>query len=318
METLPDLIGQVLAARDETVTAFAARIGVNRLTVNRWKESLPAAATLRRVADDLAVPYSRVLMSALASAGYASSPADLLAGQQVHVVTNSGGDPYDEAPDIAIAGVFTDPERAAEYVTVADAISDGAEIESRAVVIDSTAVPHTVEIFNTVWSSRTDAIRQSSSLAGSAPARLHDRDVTGVEATAFTKTGEIYFLQVDSLTPEAGREALTAAVDALRRQGRLLPPGIDPHPGVAGWMAYMVDHLQAPPSPPQSDQASSTSPSPLMQEVPATLSEAHGRVLDAARRAIGTPYSSGDSRTSGVEPEAVWEPTRRFIVDPVG
>lgn len=45
-------------------------------------------------------------------------------------------------------GVFTDPERAAEDVTVADAIADGAEIEARTVVIDSTAVPHTVEIFN--------------------------------------------------------------------------------------------------------------------------------------------------------------------------
>lgn len=43
---------------------------------------------------------------------------------------------------------------AAEYVTVAGAIAVGAEIKARTVVIDRTAVPHTVEveIFNTVCS----------------------------------------------------------------------------------------------------------------------------------------------------------------------
>ena len=75
MDNLSDFISGALTERGDTVMAFAARIGTSRQTVARWNASLPSAEMLRRVADDLDVPYSQVLVAALVSAGYIATPA---------------------------------------------------------------------------------------------------------------------------------------------------------------------------------------------------------------------------------------------------
>ncbi|MFV8246822.1 MULTISPECIES: hypothetical protein [Mycobacteriaceae] len=300
MENLLELINRILDARDETVTAFADRIGVNRLTVTRWKASLPAPETLRRIAADLAIPYSHVVMSALASAGYATCPADLLAGQQVRVITRCG-DPFDEPAGAAVDAMFTDPARASEYLRVASAIAPDADIEESVVTIDSTEIPDTVRVFTTVWSSRTDQIHQPVTLCGSRPARLQDREVTDVQATALADSDLVFSLQVDSLTAEAGRTALMAVIDTLRRQGRLLPPGVDPYPGLSRSVAYALNAAN------RSAPQAMPSPGPIfggaaLQTVPSTFAGARSYDSDAA--------ASGQQ-----DPSAVWPATRQFFVD---
>ena len=296
MENLAELITRVLARRGETVTAFAARIGVNRLTVATWKSSLPAADTLRRVADDLAIPYSVVLAAALASTGYAASVGDLMAGQQVHVVTHFGDG---ESDDGAASVVFTDHARATEYVQAVNANPDLFGVEESVVTIDGAEIPDTIQVFTTVWSSRTDEIRQSTSLSWSVPTRLQGRDVTAVEATALTDADQIVSLHVDSLTGEAGLAALTSAVEMLRQQGRLMPPGIDPYPALSGRMAYLMAK-QAKGSAPSPQPGAEAAGSP-MQTVPAAFAAAH----DRARADAG-----GSEAAS-----AVWPSTRRFVVE---
>lgn len=301
MENLAQLINRVLVERGETVTAFAARIGVNRLTVNTWKTSLPAAATLRRVADDLAIPYSHVLAAALASAGYAASAADLMAGQQVHVITHFGEEGTDDGES---AVVFTDPARAAAY---AEAMSGPAPfgVEESVVQIDSAEIPETIEVLTTVWSSRTDEIRQTTALSRSVPTRLQGREVTAVEATALAESDLIVSLQVDSLTAEAGHTAIMSTVEKLRQQGRLAAPNVDPYPGLFSRAAYLVakaqefgDHFrdqQAKGSAPPSSGAEPFS-SP-MQTVAPRLALFHDQA--AHTEPAGT----------------VWPATRRFLVE---
>ncbi|MFV8160650.1 helix-turn-helix domain-containing protein [Mycobacterium sp. 134] len=299
MENLLELINRILNERGETVTAFASRIGVNRLTVTRWKVSLPAPQTLRRIADALDIPYSHVVMAALASAGYATCPADLLAGQQVHIITRSGG-PYDEPTDVAVAAAFADPARASEYLHVASAITPDADIDASVVSIDGTEIPATVRVFTTIWSSRTDQIHQAVALCGSRPARLQDRDVTDVQATALADSEQAFSLQVDSLTPDAGRAALMIAIAMLRKQGRLLPPGVDPYHGLTDSMTYALQANGSAPQPPR--RANATSGGSVLQTVPSTFAAARSRDRDAA--------ASGQRDTS-----AAWPAIRQFFVE---
>ncbi len=248
METLKELVDRVLIARGETVTAFAARLGVNRLTVNRWAQSLPAPDTLRRVAEDLAVPYSRVLAAAMASAGYALSLGDLLSGQQVHLVIHAG----DDEPEYGLAAAaFVDETRADAYLQAMSAGLEDLGYYREVAVIDGAEIPETIEVFTTTWSSRVDQIRLHSVRARSVPTRLCGRKVTDVEATALAETGEVFMLQADSLDVDAGHAAITAALDALRKQGRLYPPGVHPVSAVEGWARY-VESAQGKYAQPQS------------------------------------------------------------------
>lgn len=300
MENLLELINRILNGRGDTVTAFASRIGVNRLTVTRWKVSLPAPQTLRRIADDLDIPYSHVVMAALASAGYATCPADLLAGQQVHIITRSGGQ-YDEPADVTVAAAFADPARASEYLHVASAITPDADIDASVVSIDGTEIPDTVRVFTTIWSSRTDQIHQPVALCGSRPARLQDRDVTDVQATTLADSEQVFSLQVDSLTPDAGRAALMIAIAMLRKQGRLLSPGVDPYHGLTHSMTYALHQAYgSAPQPPR--RADATSGGSALQTVPSTFAAAHSRDSDAA--------ASGRQDTS-----AAWPAIRQFFVE---
>lgn len=298
MENLAELINRILTQRGETVTAFAARIGVNRLTVKTWASSLPASATLRRVADDLALPYSHVLAAALASTGYATSAADLMAGQQVHVVTHFGDEDTDDG---TVAVAFTDPGRAAAYAE-AIRVSPGLfGVEESIACIDGAEIPDTITVFTTVWSSRTDDLRQTTSLSRSVPTRLQDRDTTPVEATALADGDgdQIISLQADSLNAEAGRAAITAAVEMLRQQGRLLPPSVDPFPGVSGRVAYaMAKQAKGSTSAPRSGAETFSSP---MQTVPPVFAAAHDR-------ARTHPDGAQDATV-------VWPAMRRFVVE---
>lgn len=255
METLPELISRVLHARGESVTAFANRVGVSRQTVARWGTSLPAADTLRRVATDLEVevPYSQVLSAALASAGYIDSLGDMLAGQPLRVVTTCEG-PYMERGEVTVAGVFTDPVRAEEYVRIAEATSAETDIEEFPMLVDATEFPDTMLIYTTTWWSRTDQISQTTSicLADERPARLARRDVSDVEASELTDSdsAQVFSLRVDSLTPEGGRARLTEVLDELRRTGQLLSPDVDPYQGWSGlagtsWLSQMTPLVKA-------------------------------------------------------------------------
>lgn len=295
METLLELINRVLATRGETVTAFATRIGVNRLTVNRWKQSLPAPDTLRRVADELDVPYSHVLRAAMASSGYATSPTDLLAGQQVHIVTRIG----DDEPELT-ANAFVDADRATAYVQAMSAVGSDplpaiVGYDQTVAIIDEAQIPDTINVFTTIWSSRADQIHQHSTLARSTPARLIDREVTDVEATALAETDQVFMLQADSLTAEAGRSAITSALAALRKQGRLHPPEVDPVPVLGGWARY-VETLKETYSEPQTGEDTAGSP---MQTVPPLFAAARRRAAEA-----------------GWGQKVVWPQTHRFVVPP--
>lgn len=292
METLSELISRVLAARGETISAFAARIGVNRLTVNRWRQSLPAPETLRRVADDLDVPYSQILGAAMASAGYVASLSDLLAGQKVHIVTHVGD--VDDPEDGWTAAAFVDTERATAYIQAMSAGPAGFDYSQQTAILDGAQTPSTIEVFTTIWSSRGDQIRQHSTLAWSAPTRLLDRAVTPVEATALTESDDVFMLQADSLDAEAGRAAIASALDVLRKQGRLCPPGSDPLPALASSARYL-ESLQDRYSEPQTAGGHGRSAA-IMQVVPSGFA--------AARR----------SYTGGPDGEAVWPETRRFAV----
>lgn len=253
METLSELISRVLHARGDSVTAFAERVGVSRQTVARWDTSLPAADTLRRVATDLEVEvsYSQVLSAALASAGYIESLGDMLAGLPLRVVTKCEG-PYMERGEVTVAGVFTDPARAEDYVRIVEATSVETDVEEFPMLVDATEFPDTKLIYTTTWWSRTDQISQTTSicLADERPARLANRDVSDVEASELSDSAQVFALRVDSLTPEGGRARLTAVLDELRRTGRLLSPDVDPYGGWSGlagtsWLSQMTPLVKA-------------------------------------------------------------------------
>lgn len=231
MNNLSDFVADALAERDDTISAFASRIGTTRQTVARWSASLPGAETLRRVAADLDVPYSHVLVAALVSGGYVETPADVLAGQDVHVVIEA--DPY--CPSCgggALAGVFSDSDTAGEFARVSHSISRGmSDFDSTATQIDSTSIPDAIEIHTHSWSSQHDQLQHGSVLAGERPARLIDRDVSDVEVSTLGDDGQVFALRVSSVDDAAGRNALLAMLDQFRKAGRLLPPDVNPHAG---------------------------------------------------------------------------------------
>lgn len=276
METLPDFISRELRARGDTVTVFADRIGVSRQTVARWNTSLPGADTLRRVASDLEVPYSQVLSAALASAGYIDSLGDMLAGQPLRVVTTCEG-PYMERGEVTVAGVFSDPTRAEEYARIAKATTAETDVGDVTVLVDGAEFPDTMLIYTTTWWSRTDQIGQTTSIcsADEPPARLANRDVSDVEASEQADSGQVFALRVDSLTPEGGRNRLTAVLDELRRTGRLLSPEIDPYEGWSGlagtsWLAQMMPVVKAAEHAPDVDRFAPPQPEKLSADgVPA-------------------------------------------------
>lgn len=231
MDNLPEFIAGVLAERADTVTAFAARVGTSRQTVARWNASLPAAETLRRVAVDLDVPYSQVLAAALVSAGYVGTPADLLAGQDVHVVLEHES----ACPSCGgglVGGVFSNGGTAAEFARVSGSIDRGmSDFDSAVARIDSVPVPEAIEIHTNSWWSQRDQLRHGSVLVGERPARLIDRDISDIEVCALGDGGQVFELSVSSIDDAAGRAALLTLLDQLRKDGKLLPPDVDPHAG---------------------------------------------------------------------------------------
>lgn len=228
MEKLPELITRRLGERGETMTAFAERIGTTRQTVSGWNKSLPAPATLRTVAEALDLPYSTVLTSALHSADYIATPADVLANQVVHVVARCDGTPYDRG-DFMPAAAFTDPQRAQSFAEISNAVTDGAEFEYEPLTIDTLAPPDAVRVFTFTWSHRTDQIDDGGSpaLCAAVPTRLQDRIVTNIEGQELHETGEFYSLRMDSLDYEVGLRAMQTAVATMRSEGRLLPPEVE-------------------------------------------------------------------------------------------
>jgi len=231
MNNLSDFVADALAERDDTISAFASRIGTTRQTVARWSTSLPGAETLRRVAADLDVPYSQVLVAALVSGGYVETPADVLAGQNVHVVIEA--DPY--CPSCGggvLAGVFSDSDAAGEFARVSRSISrEMSDFESAATQIDSTPIPDAIEIHTHSWSSRRDELQHGSVLVGERPARLIDRDISDIEVSTLGDDGQVFALRVSSIDDAAGRNALLAVLDQFRKAGKLLPPDVNPHAG---------------------------------------------------------------------------------------
>jgi len=229
MDNLPDFIAGLLGERGDTVAAFAGRVGTSRQTVARWNASLPSAETLRRVAEDLDVPYSRVLTAALVSAGYVETPADVLAGQDVHVVVASD---RESCRFGAVAGVFSDGDTAAEFARVSQSIDPGmADFDSESATIDSVSIPQAIEIHTNSWRSWTDQLRHDSVLVGERPARLVDRDISDIEVCALGDEEQVYELTVSSIDDAAGRSALLTALGQLRKDGKLLPADINPYAG---------------------------------------------------------------------------------------
>lgn len=230
METLADLITRQLASRGETLTAFAERIGSNRQTIRGWQSSLPAPAMLARVAASLELPYAVVLTAALRSAEYIEGLGDIVGGQTVHAVARCDGSGYERGA-FAPTAVFTDPNRAREFVEISNAVVDDADFELAPMVIDAAEPPPAVRVFTLSWSNRTDRISESSVLVGEVPTRLEGLAVTAINGLELADTGEIYRLHVDSLDPRAGREALQGAIEQLRAEGRLLSPEVDTRSG---------------------------------------------------------------------------------------
>ncbi|MFV8142011.1 helix-turn-helix domain-containing protein [Mycolicibacterium senegalense] len=246
MEKLPELITRRLGERGETMTAFAGRIGTTRQTVSGWNKSLPAPATLRTVAEALDLPYSTVLTSALHSADYIATPADVLANQVVHVVARCDGTPYDRG-DFMPAAAFTDPQRAQSFAEISNAVTDGAEFEYEPLAIDTLAPPEAVRVFTFTWSHRFDQIDDGGSpmLYADVPTRLQDRIVTDIEGRELGGTGEFYSLRVDSLDYEVGLRAMQAAVATMRSEGRLLPPEVEVSDGRLSGLTEWARGLQA-------------------------------------------------------------------------
>lgn len=241
MDNLPDFISGALTARGDTITAFAARIGTTRQTVARWNASLPAAETLRRIADDLDVTYSQVLTAGLVSAGYVAEPADQLAGQELHAVLESETScPECGGGAVVVSGVFSTPEVAAEYARVRNAI-DAAEFEPTTVRVDAASVPPAIDIHTHTWSSRSDNISHYTRLVGQRPTRLIDRDISDIEVEALGDDNQIFELKVSSIDETAGRTALLSTLDRLRKAGQLLPSDIDPFEGRgSSWLARVA------------------------------------------------------------------------------
>lgn len=240
MESLGDLVDRLINERGETLTAFAERMGTNRQTVRGWRMSFPAPATLRRIAEALDVPYSTVLTAALYTADYIEGLEDILANQTVHVVVRNEGGAFDRG-DAAPVAVFTNADRAEEFVEISDAVTPEADFDEFPIVVDAAEPPPAVRVHTLTWSHRADKIAESSMLYGSVPTRVGDGGVSAVEGLELSDTGEIYQLRVDSLDPDAGREVLQAELRKLRGDGRLLPPEVDVTGGLSGLSAWAYE-----------------------------------------------------------------------------
>lgn len=240
MESLGDLVDRLINERGETLTAFAERMGTNRQTVRGWRTSFPAATTLRRIAETLEVPYSMVLTAALYTADYIEGLEDVLANQTVHVVVRNEGSAYDRGEAAPVA-VFTNADKATEFVEISDAVTPDADFVQGPIIVDAAEPPPAVRVHTLRWSHRADKIAESSMLYGSVPTRVGSDGVSAVEGLELSDTGEIYQLRVDSLDPDAGREVLQAALRKLRGDGRLLPPEVDVSGGYSGLSAWAYD-----------------------------------------------------------------------------
>lgn len=150
-------------------------------------------------------------------------------GQDVHVVIGSdcvscsGG---------VLSGVFSDGDTAAEFSRVSHSIDPGmADFDPEMSQIDSVSIPEAIEIHTNSWWSRADQLRHSSVLVGERPARLIDRDISDIEVSALGDDDHVYALTVSSIDDEVGRSSLLRLLEQLRKDGKLLPPDVDPLAG---------------------------------------------------------------------------------------
>lgn len=222
---LYQLVISCLDARGETLAQFAAKLGINRTGIPKWRTGLPKPDVLRAIARVLEIDYSHVLRAALLGSGYTTSPADLLRGQVVHVVDRTEGPSYDRGETEPVA-VFTDAQTAESFQDISDKISVGWEYNYAALSIDSAPIPDYVRVYTTEWTNSGE-ISQRSWIYADVPDRLAATGIGEVKAAQLRDPLGIYELTVESVDPDAGRNSINAALQRLEEQDRLLPPHVE-------------------------------------------------------------------------------------------
>lgn len=221
---LYQLVTSQLDARGETQAQFAKKLGIDRTGIPKWRAGLPKPNVLRAIAEVLEIDYSRVLRAALDGSGYATSADDLLKGQVVHVVDRTEGPHYDRGDTEPVA-VFTDAKTAQAFKDISDKISGTWEYNYAALTIDGTPIPDYVRVYTTEWTNSGE-ITQRSYIYADTPDRLAATGIGEIKAAQLRDPLGIYELTVESLEPQAGRDAIGAAVQRLEQQDRLLPPHV--------------------------------------------------------------------------------------------
>ncbi|OHU47369.1 hypothetical protein BKG82_27365 [Mycobacteroides chelonae] len=222
---LYQLVSRCLDARGETQAQFAKKLGIDRTGIPKWRTGLPKPEVLRAIAEVLEIEYSRVLRAALQGSGYAATAADLLRGQVVHVVDRTEGPSYDRGDTEPVA-VFTDAQTAESFRDISDRISTAWEYNYAALTIDGTPIPDYVRVYTTKWTNIGE-ISQNSYIYAETPDRLADTGIGQIKAAQIRDPLGIYELTVESIDPSAGRAAISAAVQRLGTQDRLLPPHVE-------------------------------------------------------------------------------------------
>ncbi|MCK0441056.1 helix-turn-helix transcriptional regulator [Gordonia alkaliphila] len=229
MSNLLELITAHPTVTATSLADFAKTIGVSRASVYRWESTMPAPATLRRIATTLDEPYAVVLAAALRSSGYTASDNDLLAGLTVHVLTHGFTWP-------APVAAYADEAEAQRLVADADLAYNG-EYRTNPILI-AAAAPRPPHRYYARFDRGADKnvhdlssrVRSHSAPVGpEAFPPLSDQDLaaTGAISAPFIVAKNGYVLRIEC---EAFDEAIARTVVARTAEllaDRIPPAGTD-------------------------------------------------------------------------------------------
>lgn len=224
MENLFELVRRTLQEKGVRQEDFAEQLGVKRQQLTQWARSMPAAATLRSIAQALDVPYGRVLVAALRSGRYADNLSDVLTGLPVRAVVRSPASGYDLDEDDQRVAVFSGGDLAERFRYVSDQVCPGS-FETVDTIVDAAPVPEHVVVYSTVW-ERVGGVEQTEDLYPKIPDELTDRDVSAVRAGVLSDPYGVFELRALSLDKASGLSAVQEALDTVRARDEVLPSHI--------------------------------------------------------------------------------------------
>lgn len=250
LPTLTALIAARLAETGGTRADLAARIGVSPVTISRWSDRLPPAATTRDLAAALDLPYAMVLASALRSGGYAETLADVLEGHTVIAAFRDPAAPDIDDEDSCAVALFADDDHARDWASVwsdLDQAKGYGPTATMSVTIGADPIPDAVAVYTSRWDAHNGITDSGPDYHLTWPDNIlstPEGALPPVDVWELADTGRVYAVDATGRDPKDTRRAVQEVIDMLNSRGQLASPSEAPAAATGVWakLEYEYTH----------------------------------------------------------------------------